>query len=304
MSESLKFLDDFILQAHEGNLKTSQYAKDFSDLKMKVSFGIGMAARVPWISFLPQGMSTSNGYYPVYLYYRDINLLVLAFGISETFEYGMNWPQKIQDSYPKISEVIANPARYGDSFAFKTYEIKVIDGLVNFVRDGKNIDKRTTSLELTEILNIYKRILDLEVKDEKSVVSSGLFYMEKQLEDFIVENWDNTQFGSKLELIYEEGSLKSQQYKTDIGPIDILAKDKESGQYVVIELKKNQTSDDTVGQVLRYMGWVKEKLNDSNVRGVIVAGKYDEKLNYARQMIPGLEVYIYEVQFNLREYKK
>ena len=144
----------------------------------------------------------------------------------------------------------------------------------------------------------------MEIKNEESPISQGLFYMEKQLEDFIVENWDNTQFGSKLELIYEEGSLKSQQYKTDIGPIDILAKDKESGQYVVIELKKNQTSDDTVGQVLRYMGWVKEKLNDSNVRGVIVAGKYDEKLNYARQMIPGLEVYIYEVQFNLREYKK
>ncbi len=304
MSEDLKFLDDFILQANQGNLKTSQYAKEFSDLKMKVSFGIGMAARVPWISFLPQGMSTSNGYYPVYLYYRDINLLVLAFGISETFEYGMNWPQEIQDSYPKISSVITNPARYGDSFAFKTYQIKVQNGLVNLIRDEEIIDKRIVLLELTEILNIYKKILDLEVKDEKSVVSSGLFYMEKQLEDFIIENWDSTEFGTKLDLIFEEGSLQSQQYKTDIGSIDILAKDKVSGEYVVIELKKNQTSDDTVGQILRYMGWVKEKLKDVNVRGVIVAGKYDEKLNYARQMIPGLEVYIYEVQFNLREYKK
>ena len=107
-----------------------------------------------------------------------------------------------------------------------------------------------------------------------------------------------------MDLIYEEGSLKSQQFRTDIGPIDILAKDKKSGEFVVIELKKNQSSDDTVGQILRYMGWVKEKLSDTNVRGIVVAGKYDERLDYARKMIPGLEVFIYEVQFNLKEYKK
>ena len=105
-------------------------------------------------------------------------------------------------------------------------------------------------------------------------------------------------------MIYEEGSLKSQQYRTDIGPIDILAKDKKTGAHVVIELKKNQTSDDTMGQILRYMGWVKEKLNDNNVRGIIVAGKYDERLDYARKILPELEIFIYEVKFNLKEYKK
>ena len=62
-------------------------------------------------------------------------------------------------------------------------------------------------------------------------------------------------------LIYEEGSPKSQQYMTDIGRIDILAKDKKTNSYVVIELKKNQTSDDTVGQAMRYMGWIEEKYN-------------------------------------------
>ena len=69
-------------------------------------------------------------------------------------------------------------------------------------------------------------------------------------------------------------------------------------------MKRNQSSDDTVGQALRYMGWVKEKMNDQNVRGIIVAGKYDEKLDYARKMVSGLEVFIYEVQFSLKEYKK
>lgn len=305
MSEELNFLDSFIVQAHEGSLKTSQYSKEFSDLKMKVSFGMGMAARIPWISFNAPGMSTSNGYYPVYLYYKDLNILILAFGISETFEFATNWPQEIEGNYQRIDQVINKPVRYGDSFAFKTYSTKILNGKVEFItEEQESISKSTVVEDLHSILTIYKKTLDLEFKNENSVVSTGLFYMEKQLEDFIVENWESTQLGKELDLIYEEGSLKSQQFRTDIGPIDILAKDKKSGEFVVIELKKNQSSDDTVGQILRYMGWVKEKLSDTNVRGIVVAGKYDERLDYARKMIPGLEVFIYEVQFNLKEYKK
>jgi restriction system protein len=128
--------------------------------------------------------------------------------------------------------------------------------------------------------------------------------MEKQLEEFIIENWNESEFGKTLDLIYEDGFLKSQQYKTDIGIIDILAKDKATGSYVVIELKRNQTSDDTVGQILRYMGWVTENLKEANVRGIIVSGKYDEKLYYAQNMIQSVDVFLYEVQFKLKEYKK
>jgi RecB family endonuclease NucS len=128
--------------------------------------------------------------------------------------------------------------------------------------------------------------------------------MEQQLEDFIIENWENTELGEKYDLIYEEGALKSQQYVTDIGRIDILAKDKVNGNYVVIELKKNQTSDDTVGQILRYMGWVSEKKGDKDVKGIIVAGKYDEKLYYAQQMMKDIEVFLYEVNFSLKGYSR
>jgi RecB family endonuclease NucS len=83
-----------------------------------------------------------------------------------------------------------------------------------------------------------------------------------------------------------------------------LAKDKKSGNYVVIELKKNQSSDDTVGQILRYMGWISEKKNDSEVKGIIVVGKYDEKLYYAQQMIKDIDVFLYEVSFSLKGYSR
>jgi restriction system protein len=86
----------------------------------------------------------------------------------------------------------------------------------------------------------------------------SLFYMESQLEDFLIENWDKTELGSRYELIEKDGELVSQQYRTGIGTIDILAQDKTTKELVVIELKKNQTSDDTIGQLTRYMGWLEE----------------------------------------------
>ena len=95
----------------------------------------------------------------------------------------------------------------------------------------------------------------------------------------------------------------SQQYQTSIGKIDILAKDKKTKSYVVIELKKNQTSDDTIGQLSRYMGWVKEHKKDEGVKGIIVAGKFDEKLKYAKTMVPNSEAFLYEVDFKIKEYK-
>ena len=72
---------------------------------------------------------------------------------------------------------------------------------------------------------------------------------------------------------------------------------------MVIELKKNQTSDDTIGQLSRYMGWIKEHKKDDNVKGIIVAGKFDEKLKYAKTMVPNSEAFLYEVNFQIKEYK-
>jgi len=133
----------------------------------------------------------------------------------------------------------------------------------------------------------------------------SLFYMESQLEDFIIENWDKTEFGQKYDLIEEDGEVVSQQYKIDIGRIDILAQDKKTQQLVVIELKKNQTSDDTVGQLARYMGWLEEhKTNSKPTKGIIIAAQYDTRLYYALKKLPGTEIYLYRVDFRLEEFKE
>lgn len=301
----IEFLNNFILQSSTGNLKTKGlYPIEKENLQIKVSFGMGTPTHVPWISFLGPGMSTSNGFYPVYLFYKKEEILILAYGISETVIPEETWTFEIHNSCKKISELIESPFRYGNSYVFKYYETKVTNGLVSYCCDGKEISSETMTSDLSSLINKYKSYLDIAVKDETSSLSKGLFYMEQQLEDFIIENWEKTEFGKKYDLIIEEGVLKSQQYRTPIGNIDILAKDKISKDYVVIELKRNQTSDDTVGQVTRYMGWVQDNLKNEGVKGIIVSGKYDEKLYYAQKIVKNVEVFLYEVNFKLNEYKK
>ena len=51
------------------------------------------------------------------------------------------------------------------------------------------------------------------------------------------------------------------------------------------------------------MGWIKKNKNDEGVKGVIVAGQFDNKLDHARSMIPNCEVFLYEVDFKLKEFK-
>ena len=304
MNNINEILNSFILQSKTDNLKWSSYPKEYLDLNMKVSFGQGVPARVSWISFLAPEMQTSNGFYPVYLFYKKENKLILAYGISETAEYPQTWPDEVVNNNKKINEHIVNPARYGDSFLFKSYAPNINSNKVEFVNDdNQKLSNEIIENDLKQIINSYKKFVSMEIKNESSPISQGVFYLEKQLEDFIIENWDRTEFGKKYDLIEEEGRVISQQYPTSIGRIDILATDKKTKNYVVIELKKNQTSDDTIGQLSRYMGWVKKELKDDNVKGIIVAGKFDEKLKYAKTMLPNSEAFLYEVDFKIKEYK-
>lgn len=100
---------------------------------------------------------------------------------------------------------------------------------------------------------------------------------EKTLEDNIEANLAIIGNALGRDLRFE-----GRQYQTTVGPIDILTRDKASGQYVVIELKKGRSADRVFGQLSRYMGWVRENLAEGEaVAGVIVAEKIDDKLRSA-----------------------
>jgi restriction system protein len=134
------------------------------------------------------------------------------------------------------------------------------------------------------------------------VDNSFVFPLEKFLEDFLVSNWDKTILGKTL-VLHAEDEESATQYATDIGPIDILARDKSNHDWVVIELKKGKHSDAVVGQLLRYMGWVKKHKvsGGENVRGIIITSAPDDRIKYAMLVSQGVSFYTYRVSFDLIE---
>jgi RecB family endonuclease NucS len=87
-----------------------------------------------------------------------------------------------------------------------------------------------------------------------------------------------------------------------VGRIDLLAHHRREAKWLVVELKRNQTGDQTAGQVLRYIGWVKHHLAEPNeeVRGLIVAHSVEPTLTYAVSAVPNVDLYLYQVQFSLK----
>lgn len=87
------------------------------------------------------------------------------------------------------------------------------------------------------------------------------------------------------------------EFPTAVGPIDVLAID-DSGAFVVFELKRAPSSDHAIGQLSRYMGWVKQTIGkDRKVRGVIVAKTISDNLRYAVSVIPDVSLFEHENQF-------
>jgi 5-methylcytosine-specific restriction protein B len=231
MDNWVQILNRFLIQSHKGDLKISSYPKEWGGLDMKISFGIGTPAHIPWIAFIAPEMRVSKGFFPVYLYYKEFSTLILAYGISETEEYEKTWPNEIMNSTQTIQAYFGKDVpRYGDSYVFKAYKINLDAGKIEYIysNDNKIATEKDIESDLETILNDYKKIVSNEMTKTDSALSHGRFYMEKQLEDFIIQNWVNTELGKKYDLIIEDGELISQQYKTDIGSIDILVRDKKT----------------------------------------------------------------------------
>lgn len=139
------------------------------------------------------------------------------------------------------------------------------------------------------------------VSTDETVEDPAAFAMEEHLEDFLVQNWPQTDLGKEYDIYEEEGERVGQQYQTDTGPLDILAISKDRKSLLVVELKKGRASDVVVGQTLRYMGYVQEELAEEgqSVRGVIIAMEDDQRIRRALAVIPSIVFYRYQVRFKL-----
>ena len=135
----------------------------------------------------------------------------------------------------------------------------------------------------------------VEIEDQSS------FALEKHLEDFLVQNWAQTELGQDYDIYKEDGEPFGKQYPTDTGPLDILAVSKDKKRLLVVELKKGRASDAVVGQTLRYMGFVQDELAEDgqSVHGAIIAHEDDQRIRRALSMTPNIVFYRYQVSFKL-----
>lgn len=139
------------------------------------------------------------------------------------------------------------------------------------------------------------------VSTDPTVEDPAAFALEKHLEDFLVQNWAQTDLGKDYDIFEEDGEKVGQQYPTDTGPIDVLAISKDKKELLVLELKKGKASDTVVGQVLRYMGFVLQELaeNGQTVKGVIIALEDDQRIRRALAATSNITFYRYQISFKL-----
>ena len=140
----------------------------------------------------------------------------------------------------------------------------------------------------------------LVTEDSTDIESANDFALEAHLEEFLASNWSSVPWGRNLKL-YETGESNGRQFPAGTWNIDFLSVDQDSKALVVIELQKGQTSDATVGQVLRYMGWVRENVAETGqkVEGLIICREISEALRLAVQSLPGISVLTYSIDFHL-----
>jgi 5-methylcytosine-specific restriction protein B len=154
-------LKKFLEQANTGNHTTQHYKSEYLNVKVKVGFGQGNSAKIPWISFLKEPNTTRHGIYPVYLYYKENDILILAYGISETIAPENNWEDI--SSKQTISEYFATnfskkPYRYGSSYIYKVYDV------------NKLPSKDILETDLENIINIYtKQMVGVQYKTETTI---------------------------------------------------------------------------------------------------------------------------------------
>jgi 5-methylcytosine-specific restriction enzyme B len=180
----------FLAQAKTTELGTSNYINKFQGLSVKVSFGKGNQARVPWIAFLNEIDSVQEGIYPVYLYYKDKYLLILAYGLSETHPSNRMWDisnVKTIDQYFADNR-LGNPDRYGSSYVYKSYDTNTA-----IVEEEINND-------LNKLLSIYKSTVGNSKENPKTMedFKHKSFYSATSKAGYFINEKLSTRFISSL----------------------------------------------------------------------------------------------------------
>jgi hypothetical protein len=126
---------------------------------------------------------------------------------------------------------------------------------------------------------------------EATPEGSEEFAYEHDLRDYLARNLHIVEPALKL---YTDEGITGVEFPVGGRYVDILAVD-QAGGYVVIELKVSKGYDRVVGQLLRYVSWIKQNHAEpgQTVRGVIIAKQITEDLRLACSEVPSVSLYEY-----------
>lgn len=139
-------------------------------------------------------------------------------------------------------------------------------------------------------------------EESADVGRSGQFAYETDLRNYLASNLSSIEPGLRL---YEDEGITGIEFPVGGRFVDILAIDKD-GNFVVVELKVSRGYDRVVGQLMRYMAWIRQNQADSNqrIRGIIVAREISEDLLLACSVVPNVELFEYQLSLSLKQVDK
>jgi len=174
---------------------------------------------------------------------------------------------------------------------------------VNGILNRLAADLSTDLWALDGFWHWHQKLGEEDESDSEESVDEQRFGLEEHLQDFLRDNWEETKvLGPEWELFEDEtGPNAGYEYQTGVGQIDLLAEHKSENRWLVVELKREQSSDKAVGQVLRYIGAVHRELAEEGdeIEGLIIAQEATEKLRYALEKLDFVSFRRYEVDFRL-----
>lgn len=195
---------------------------------------------------------------------------------------------RIYEIYEEFDEIEIEPVsdRIDHITSNRNLEVTLKNPVINDEEFKKIKELLENSLkDYTELKPDSNSIKHLNHKiKERPIFESPQTLYEHNLENILAERLNDIEDGLAL--------IKRQYQLTTVGRIDLFCKDK-NGDLVVIEIKKYGAPNySIIDQITRYIGYVKEKIakSDQKVRGIIIVGQKDEKLEYSVKAIPNLEV--------------
>ena len=141
------------------------------------------------------------------------------------------------------------------------------------------------------------RFLGWEVSKKDSLISN-----EANFQNFLAKNLFLIEHDLTL---YVDEEINGVEFPVGNRFIDILAVDKNKN-YVVIELKVSRGYDRVVGQILRYMAWIRKNHaeNHQKVRGIIIVREITDDLLLACSETNNVELYEYNLSVTLKKIDK